>query len=120
MKLIRFSAMVLACFAGSVVLTQWQAQSQATPGQATQTQATDTQKTNVKQYIELLASNVQQEKAQIMGAMLQLNKEEADKFWPIYNEYEAELTKLNKQRAANINEYARSYNQLRTTKRVSW
>jgi tRNA nucleotidyltransferase/poly(A) polymerase len=94
------------------VLTQWQAQSTPSPLKAVQTQATDTQKANVQQYVELLGSNVQQEKAQIMGAVLQLNKEEAEKFWPIYNEYEAELTKLNQQRTENIQEYAHSYSQL--------
>jgi len=112
MKLIRFWLMMLAFLACSVVLTQWQAQSKPSPGQDTQTQATDTQKANVREYIELLGSNVQPEKAQIMGAVLQLNKEEADKFWPIYDEYEAELTKLNNQRAQNTQEYARGYKQL--------
>ena len=116
MKLIRFWPIMLAFFAGSVVLTQWQAQSKPSPLAGTQTQATDTQKANVQQYKELLGSDVQQEKAQIMGAVLQLSKEEADKFWPIYNEYEAELTKLNKQRAENVHEYARSYSQLTNDK----
>jgi len=104
--------MILAFFACSVVVTRWLAQSQASTEQGTPTQATDTQKTNVKQYIELLGSDVQAEKAQIMGAVLQLNKEEADKFWPIYDEYEAELSKVNNQRTQNIQDYASSYNQL--------
>jgi len=104
--------MILAFFACSVVLTQWLAKSKTSPGLGTQTQATDTKKTNVKQYIELLGADVQQEKAQIMGAVLQLNKEEAEKFWPIYDEYDAELTKLNQQRVQNIQEYAHSYSQL--------
>ena len=95
MKLLRFWLMILAFFACSVALTEWPAQSQESPGRETQTQVTDTQKTNVKEYIELLGSDVQQEKAQIMGAVLALNKEEAEKFWPIYDEYEVELTKLN-------------------------
>src|SRR5215471_20507936 len=98
MKLTRFWLMMLVLLACSVVLTQWQAQSKPSPMKGPQTQATDTQQANVKQYIELLGSDVQQQKAQIMGAVLQLNKEEADKFWPIYDEYQAELTKLNKQR----------------------
>lgn len=33
-------------------------------------------------------------------------------FWPIYTEYEAELTKLNDLRVANIQEYARTYDQM--------
>jgi len=112
MKLLRFWLMILAFFACSVVLTEWPAQSQESPGQGVQTPVTDTQKTNVKEYIELLASDVQQQKAQLLGAVLALNNEEAEKFWPIYDEYEAELTKLNTQRAQNVQEYARSYNQL--------
>jgi len=110
--------MLLVFVACLFVLTRWQTQSQASPGQGTPTQASDTQKTNVKQYVELLGSNVQDEKAQIMGAVLQLSKEDAAKFWPIYDEYEAELTKLNKQRVDNIQEYAKSYGQL-TNERAS-
>jgi len=104
--------MILAFFAGSFVLTRWPERSQSSPGRGAQNQATDTQKANVKEYIELLASDVQQEKAQIMGSVLALNKEEAEKFWPIYDEYEAELAKLNQQRAQNVQEYAHSYSQL--------
>ena len=112
MKVLRFWLIILAFFALAVVLTRWPARSQSSSGQGTQIQATDTQRTNVKEYIELLGSDVQQEKAQIMGAVLALNKEEAEKFWPIYDEYEADLAKLNQQRAQNVQEYARSYSQL--------
>ena len=41
-----------------------------------------------------------------------LSADDAAKFWPIYSEYDAELTKLNVQRVANIKEYARVYNQM--------
>jgi len=34
------------------------------------------------------------------------------KFWPIYSEYDVELTKLNDQRVENIREYARTYNEM--------
>ena len=37
---------------------------------------------------------------------------EATKFWPIYSEYDAELTKLNDKRVENIKEYARVYNEM--------
>ena len=43
---------------------------------------------------------------------MQLSAEDAAKFWPIYAEYTAELTKVNDQRVANLQEYARSYSQL--------
>jgi len=64
---------------------------------------------NIKEYIELLRANVRDQKAQMMGAVMQLNAQDAAKFWPIYAEYDAELTKVNNLRVANIEEYAKSY-----------
>jgi hypothetical protein len=91
----------------------------ASPGQAqTNSQRADgkveadAQKKNVQAYIELLRENVRQQKDEIMGAVMLLSAEDAKKFWPIYNEYDAQLAKLNDQRLENIKEYARSYNQL--------
>ena len=84
--------------------------------QAAQPAATDNQQKNVQEYVELLRSNVRQQKAEIMGAMLALNIEQAAKFWPIYNEYDAELTKLNDQRLANIQEYASNYDTMTDAK----
>ena len=38
--------------------------------------------------------------------------DQSAKFWPIYGQYDAELTKLNNLRAANIQNYARNYYQM--------
>ena len=72
----------------------------------------DPQQTNIQEYIELLRSNVRQEKAQVLGAVMQLSASDAAKFWPIYNEYDSELTRLNRMRSDNIQEYARSYDEM--------
>ena len=72
----------------------------------------DAQKKNVEAYIDLLRKDVRQQKAEIMGAVMVLSADDATKFWPIYSEYDAELTKLNDQRIANIKEYARVYDQM--------
>jgi hypothetical protein len=84
-------------------------QSQTAQKQAPPSTTTDAQNKNVQEYIELLRSDVRQQKAEIMGAVMALNIDESAKFWPIYNEYDAELTKLNNQRLANIREYAVNY-----------
>ena len=70
------------------------------------------QKKNTQAYIDLLRQDVRQQKAEIMGAVMVLSADEATKFWPIYSEYDAELTKLNNQRVENIKEYARTYSQM--------
>lgn len=91
---------------------QNKAQAAKSEKQATAASSGDTHAKNIEEYIELLRSNVRQEKAQIMGAVMQLSADDAAKFWPIYAEYNAELTKVNDQRVDNIEEYARSYSQL--------
>jgi NAD-dependent DNA ligase len=45
----------------------------------------------------------------MMGAVMELSAADAAKFWPIYSEYDAQLTKVNDLRVANIEEYARDY-----------
>jgi hypothetical protein len=72
-------------------------------------QAVNPDNKNIQAYIELLRSDVRQQKTEAMGAVMQLSAADAAKFWPIYSEYDAELTKLNDSRVANIQEYARNY-----------
>lgn len=105
---------VVACLSLLFVLLSPGILAQSQPGQK-QTQSpamTDTQQKNLQEYVELLRSNVRQQKAEIMGAVMALNIEDSAKFWPIYNDYDGELTKLNNQRLANIQEYARSYDDM--------
>jgi hypothetical protein len=74
--------------------------------------ASNAEEKNLAVYIDLLREDVRQQKAEIMGSVMVLSAQDAAKFWPIYSEYDAELTKLNDQRAANIKEYARTYTEL--------
>ena len=81
-------------------------------GSASPSSDADTQKKNTDVYIALMRRNVRQEKAEIMGAVMLLNAQASAKFWPIYSEYDTELSKLNNQRVENIKEYALNYNQM--------
>src|SRR5208282_4958505 len=83
-----------------------------TPASGSANASAQNQKKNIQEYVELLRSDVRQQKAEMMGAVMQLSAADAAKFWPIYSEYDAELTKVNDLRVANIQEYARSYSQM--------
>jgi hypothetical protein len=72
----------------------------------------DAQEKNIQAYVNLMRQDVRQQKAQIMGSVMVLSAADAAKFWPIYNEYDAALNKLNDQRVANIKDYALSYDQM--------
>jgi hypothetical protein len=67
---------------------------------------------NVQAYLFLLRRDVRQEKAEIMGSVMLLSAQDATRFWPIYSEYDAQLTKLNDQRVGIIKEYARAYDRM--------
>jgi len=98
------------------VFAQENAPSQGTATQAAPAGEADAQEKNIQEYIALLRRDVRQQKSQIMATVLQLDADDAAKFWPIYKQYDAELNKLNDLRVANIQEYARSYDQMTEAK----
>ena len=81
----------------------------AKPAAKTAAKAPDAEELNIREYITLLRRDVNKEKATLLGAVMQFDAEDAAKFWPIYNDYAVELSKLNDLRIANIQEYAKSY-----------
>ena len=93
-------------------LSQDKTQPSKTASQTSASPSSSAQKKNIQEYIELLRTDVRQQKAEMMGAVMQLSAADAAKFWPIYSEYDAELTKVNDLRVANIKEYARNYDQM--------
>jgi hypothetical protein len=82
-----------------------------TAAEADTTSDSDVQK-NIQEYIELMRSDVKQRKAETLATVMQLSAADAAKFWPIYGEYDVELTKLNDLRVTNIQEYANAYDQM--------
>lgn len=61
------------------------------------------------QDIELLRKDVRSVKKQAIAANLDLTEDEAVKFWPIYDQYTAELSKINDTKVNLIKDYARNY-----------
>ena len=104
------SLITLPIFIASSSLAQ--DKTQKAESKTTASSDTDTKEKNIRAYIELMRADIRQQKAEIMGSVMELSAEDAAKFWPIYSEYDADLTKLNDRRVANIEEYARTYNQM--------
>lgn len=85
----------------------------ATPRCHAQAQANSAgQKNSVDQDVDLLRKDVRSQKKQIIAANLQLTDQEAEKFWPIYDQYTADLVKINDAKYAAIKEYAQNYETL--------
>ena len=71
---------------------------------------------NVDEYVRLIRDGVQKDKAQIIGAALELDATQAAAFWPVYKQYEAELLAIGDKRFAAIKAYASSYGSLTDAK----
>lgn len=61
------------------------------------------------QDIDLLRKDLRSQKKQIVAANLKLTDAQATKFWPMYDQYIAEQTKIHDQKYAVIKEFATSW-----------
>ena len=66
--------------------------------------------------VELLRADVRSEKVAILTKALGMDQATSDLFWPIYREYEGELSKNTDARLANIKDYAANYESLTDAK----
>ena len=80
---------------------------------ATQSQAASTadQKATA-QDIELMRKDIRSMRKQLVAANLKLTDAEATKFWPVYDQYIAELVTINNTKYDLLKEYFNSYGQL--------
>lgn len=62
--------------------------------------------------VSLLRQDLRSQKKQLIAANLSLTADEATKFWPVYDQYSAELQKLGDQKYALIKEYAQGFGSL--------
>ena len=60
---------------------------------------------NLQAYIALLRADVRQKKTDVMSAVMQLDAEDASKFWPIYRDFEAELKTFYDQVGTGVKTY---------------
>jgi len=77
------------------------------PGNTTPTQTSREAITD--QEIKLLQQDIRDQRRQIVAANLPLTTEEAVKFWPVYDQYISEVSKILDGRYAQIKDYAAHY-----------
>jgi len=80
-----------------------------TAGQAADSQ---TRTKNLTAYAELLRSDLRAQKVAIITEVMDFTEAESGAFWPIYRDYDAEMSKLGDERAILIDEYARNFDTL--------
>jgi hypothetical protein len=70
--------------------------------------------------IQLLRKDLRSQKKQIVAANMDLTDAEATKFWPVYDQYTADLVKINDAKAALIKEYLQNYTRMSSEQAESY
>ncbi len=74
--------------------------------------ANDASQPNSDDFIELLRKDVRSQKKQIIAENMDLSDAEAEKFWPVYDQYAAELSRIYDTKLALLNDYAENYSSM--------
>jgi soluble lytic murein transglycosylase-like protein len=64
---------------------------------------------NIYNYLQLLRSDVNSLKVELINSIMKLSADDAKKFWPIYRDYENELGKQAINRAEMVAEFVQSH-----------
>jgi len=64
---------------------------------------------NIQNYLQLLRSDMNSLKVELVNSIMKLSEEDAKKFWPIYRDYENELGKQAIDRTELVAEFVKSH-----------
>jgi Spy/CpxP family protein refolding chaperone len=111
------SLLALLAVGAAMLFSHLSAVAQATSAQAT---TPPTSQSSMSQDIDLLRKDIRSQKKQIIAANIPLTDTEAQKFWPVYDQYTADLVKINNDKYALIQEYAQSYGSMTDAQADNW
>lgn len=69
--------------------------------------------------IQMLRKDIRSQRKQIIAANMKLSESEAEKFWPVYEQYVSDLVKLNGTKYALIKQYIQTQGALTDTEATS-
>jgi len=74
--------------------------------------AKDDSQPNPNDFIDLLRKDVRSQKKQIIAQNMDLSDAVAEKFWPVYDQYAAELSRIYDTKIALLKDYAENYSSM--------
>ena len=106
------SALLLSgfLFAGEALLAQNAQNNVAQNPQPGQQNGLSIDQESIDQEIAMLRSNLRANRKQVIADNMKLTDSEAEKFWPIYDQYVNELVNINNAKYALIKEYVQNTN----------
>ena len=74
--------------------------------------AADASRPSPDNFIELLRKDVRSQKKQIIAENMDLSDAEAEKFWPVYDQYAAEFARIYDTKLALLSDYTENYSNM--------
>src|ERR1700722_6687289 len=110
MKWVLFAAIVGACLLGPGKAVAQDPASQSTKqGVSGSSAKGSVSQEPLDQDLQLLRKDLRSQKKHIVAANMDLTDAQAERFWPVYDQYTGELTKINDTKAALIQASAQNY-----------
>ena len=72
----------------------------------------DSSQTSPDDFVDLLRKDIKSQKKQIIAQNMDLSDAEAQKFWPVYDQYAAELSNIYDGKLALLKDYAANYSSM--------
>lgn len=114
MKLAAVSLLSIACF-----LVTSKTSGQAATAQPASAQAPSASQQQQIDNVSLLRQDIRAKKKSLIAANLTLTADQATKFWPVYDQYTADLVKINDTKYALIKEYTETWGTMTDDQAVS-
>lgn len=114
MKLAAVSLLSIACF-----LVTSKTSGQAATAQPASAQAPSASQQQQIDNVSLLRQDIRAKKKSLIAANLTLTADQATKFWPVYDQYTADLVKINDTKYALIKEYSETWGTMTDDQAVS-
>lgn len=114
MKLAAVSLLSIACF-----LVTSKTSGQAATAQPASAQAPSASQQQQIDNVSLLRQDLRAKKKSLIAANLTLTPDQATKFWPVYDQYTADLVKINDTKYALIKEYSETWGTMTDDQAVS-
>jgi hypothetical protein len=71
--------------------------------------SSDPSQANPDDFVDLLRKDIRSQKKQIIAENMELSDAEAEKFWPVYDQYAADLSRIYNGKLALLKDYAANY-----------
>ncbi len=111
---------IVLVLGGAMAAGHVSAVAQAGSAQAGASQSSQGSQDEANQDIVLLRKDIRFQKRNIIATKVPLTDAEAQKFWPVYDQYTAELVKINNDKYALIKEYTQSYDTMTDAQADDW